>query len=144
MLQTKLLIDCESTTMNTILLILAFAAILASCSKQPDAYVHGTWKIEQQILATYSGLEKTNESITELHRAFMEFKEDGSGKLIHAATEIPFTYVVTADEIILSSEICRQATWHIIENIGSKMVIEHVNPSMVTVRYLSRVDEIPL
>jgi hypothetical protein len=91
--------------MKTILLILAFAAILASCSKQPDAYVLGTWKIEHQILATWSGLEKTNESITELHQAFMEFKEDGSGKLIHAATEIPFTYIVTVDEIILSSEI---------------------------------------
>jgi hypothetical protein len=130
--------------MKTILLILAFAAILASCSKQPDAYVLGTWKIEQQILATYNGLDKTNESITELHQAFMEFNEDGSGKLIHAATEIPFTYIVTVDEIILSSEICRQSTWYIIENIGSKMVIEHTNPSMVTVRYLTRVDEIPL
>lgn len=130
--------------MKTILLILAFATLLASCSKQPDAYVLGTWKIEHQILATYSGLDKTNESITELHQAFMEFKEDGSGKLIDATIEIPFTYVVSVDEIILSSEICRQSTWHIIENIGSKMVIEHTNPSMVTVRYLTRVDEIPL
>lgn len=130
--------------MKTILLILALTILLASCSKQPNAYVPGTWKIEQQILATYSGLEKTNESITELNQAFMKFNEDGSGKLLHAATEIPFTYIVTADQIILSSEICRQATWHIIENIGSKMVIEHVNPSMVAVRYLTRIDEIPL
>lgn len=123
-------------------IIITLTVFLASCTKQPTAVVTGMWKIEQQVLATYTGLEKTSENITELQQAFMEFKEDGSGKLQHASIEVPFTYVVTADEIILSSEVCKQATWQIIENIGSNLVIEHSKPGMVTVRYLKRVNEI--
>lgn len=121
-------------------MVVIMIIFLASCSKEPAADFSGRWKIEKQLTAHYSGLEKTGEDTIELCSSYMNFSSNGTGSLIHSSNEITFNYIVESDELILSTASCKSSTWYIAEYTGDKLVIEHNYPSMVTVRYLAKMD----
>lgn len=125
--------------MRTLIFSLVLIAISTSCSKKPSVDVTGNWQIERQLTATYSGLEKTGERIIDLDDALMKFNQDGLGSLSYQKEEMIFSYVVSDDEIVLSTEFCKRSSWFIIEATGENLIIEHCNPSMVTVRYMKKI-----
>lgn len=126
--------------MKYTILALMLIAFSTACRKTPSVDVVGHWQIDKQLNARYSGLEKTSETMTELCDSYMQLNNTGTGSLIYPTAEMPFSYVVNEDELVLATEFCKSSTWYIVEFTGTNMVIEHNNPSMVTVRYLSRID----
>ena len=120
--------------------ILFMITFIMACSKEPAANLTGYWKIEKQLTAHYSGFEKTSEDVSELCSAYMLFNSNGTGSLTNLTTVVSFNYVVSADELILSTASCKCSTWYIAENTGDYLVMEHSHPSMVTVRYLRKID----
>lgn len=119
--------------------MLILFTMLASCSKEPVADLTGNWKIDKQLTAHYAGFEQTGENISDLCNAYMTFNGNGTGIIINAEHELFFSYKITSEELILSTETCKRSTWYIAEYTGENLVIEHNYPSMVTVRYLSKI-----
>ncbi|MBE0663456.1 MAG: hypothetical protein IH597_13430 [Bacteroidales bacterium] len=126
--------------MRTLILFIVLIAISTACSKQPSVDVVGRWQIGQQLTAIYSGSDKTEEQIIELEDAYMQFNQDGLGSISYQQEEMIFSYVVSDDEIVLSTEFCKRSSWIIIEATGENLIIEHSNPSMVTVRYMKKLN----
>lgn len=124
--------------MRVTLLIITVVTLFTACQKQPVNDVVGMWQIEKQLIVHYSGHDKLSETTTEVYNSFMELSSTGTGSLIYPTGELAFDFIVTVDELILSSELCKRSTWFFAEYTGDNMILEHSSPGMVTIRYLRR------